>query len=209
MIGLLYLVFFVLYLAVSVWVVMKAYHYARQRYQKGWAGGWLAALFMYHLVFWDLVPVFVMHQYYCSTEAGFWVYKTPERWLKENPSRAGQDWTDQSTWKRELLADETSRYWLSDRIYVDVVHLPNHTLAIIKKVKTMVDDETNSVIAKAVEFYRGNRGIGLGAGTLTDYKLWLGAGHRFCGPATTPDGFSDLFDLNRYELEQLIKGSKE
>ena len=40
---------------------------------------------MYLLVFWDWLPTIAVHQYYCSTEAGFWVYKTPEQWKKENP----------------------------------------------------------------------------------------------------------------------------
>jgi hypothetical protein len=43
------------------------------------------ALVMYHLVFWDWVPTVVAHQYYCATEAGFWVYKTVDEWKAENP----------------------------------------------------------------------------------------------------------------------------
>jgi len=43
---------------------------------------------MYNLVFWDLIPTLAMHKYYCANEAGFWVYKTPEQWVKENPGVA-------------------------------------------------------------------------------------------------------------------------
>jgi len=33
---------------------------------------------------WDL-PTIPLHKYYCVTQAGFFVYKTPEQWLKEHP----------------------------------------------------------------------------------------------------------------------------
>ena len=74
-----------LYLLVSLGVVIGAMAYARRegRSTKRW--GWSAALVMYLIPFWDWIPTVAVHQYYCATEAGFWVYKTPEQWRKENP----------------------------------------------------------------------------------------------------------------------------
>ncbi len=43
---------------------------------------------MYNLVFWDLIPTKLLHKYYCATEAGILVYKTPGQWITENPGVA-------------------------------------------------------------------------------------------------------------------------
>jgi len=44
----------------------------------------LTAFVMYNLVFWDFIPTLFAHKYYCETEAGFWVYQTPEQWKKSS-----------------------------------------------------------------------------------------------------------------------------
>jgi hypothetical protein len=85
MLGLVVIAFIASYLAVSALVVWLAARWARKRNRRPWVWGGLAALVMYNLVFWDWIPTVVMHRYYCSTQAGFWVYKTPEQWAKENP----------------------------------------------------------------------------------------------------------------------------
>lgn len=74
-----------LYLLISIGVVKWAMRYARNNGKSTKRWGWGAALAMYLLVFWDWIPTVVMHQYYCSTEAGFWVYKTLDQWKAENP----------------------------------------------------------------------------------------------------------------------------
>jgi hypothetical protein len=85
MIGLLIISFFIIYLLVSMVVVGLAASSAKKRNRSPWRWGGLAAFVMYSLLFWDLVPTLVIHKYYCSTEAGLWVYKTPEQWMAENP----------------------------------------------------------------------------------------------------------------------------
>lgn len=79
------LFFLLIYLAVSIGVVRVAAKWAKKRNRRPWLWGGLAAFVMYNLVFWDWIPTIAMHKYYCATEAGFWVYKTPEQWMKENP----------------------------------------------------------------------------------------------------------------------------
>jgi hypothetical protein len=88
MLGLVVLIIFAAYLLVSGIVVWLAARWAKKRDRRPWVWGGLAAFAMYNLVFWDLIPTLVMHKYYCATEAGFWVYKTPEQWVKENPGVA-------------------------------------------------------------------------------------------------------------------------
>ncbi len=85
MLGLVVLFVIGLYLAISALVVWLAARWAKKRRRRGWVWGGIAAFAMYNLVFWDLIPTLVMHKYYCATEAGFWLYKTPEQWVKENP----------------------------------------------------------------------------------------------------------------------------
>lgn len=85
MLGLVVLLFIGAYLLVSVLVVWLAARWARKHNRRAWVWGGLAAFAMYNLVFWDWIPTVAMHKYYCATEAGFWVYKTPEQWTNENP----------------------------------------------------------------------------------------------------------------------------
>jgi hypothetical protein len=74
-----------LYIAIAMGVIAWAVSYAKKNGKSAARWGWGAALGMYLLVFWDWIPTVVAHKYYCATEAGFWVYKTPEQWKKENP----------------------------------------------------------------------------------------------------------------------------
>jgi hypothetical protein len=75
----------VLYLLISIAVVRWAIRYARNNRRSPGRWGWGAAFVMYLIPFWDWLPTVAVHQYYCSTEAGFWVYKTVDQWKAENP----------------------------------------------------------------------------------------------------------------------------
>lgn len=80
------LFFTLLYLLLSALVIWTAVKVARRLGVNTWTFGVPVALIMYLIVFWDHIPTLVMHSYYCETEAGFWVYKTPEEWGRENPA---------------------------------------------------------------------------------------------------------------------------
>lgn len=104
MIGLIILVIGVIYLAALVVVSRSAYRLAKNKglsktkCRLAAAGGFLV---IYLPVFWDHIPTLLAHNYYCSSEAGLWVYKTPEQWKKENQGAA------------ETLTDsELSRFWV-------------------------------------------------------------------------------------------------
>jgi len=73
------------YLLVSVGVVLAAIGYARKNGRSAKRWGWGAALVMYLIPFWDWLPTVAVHQYYCATESGFWIYKTFDQWKRENP----------------------------------------------------------------------------------------------------------------------------
>jgi len=88
MIGLILIVFLVVYLVATIFVTGKVAGWARANNKRAWLWGGLAAFIMYNLVFWDVIPSLLIHKYQCDTKAGFTVYKTPDEWRKENP---GQD----------------------------------------------------------------------------------------------------------------------
>ncbi len=208
MIALLYFLFFIVYLVVSLWVIRTAYRFTKHRYQRGWAGGLLAVLVMYNLVFWDLIPVFLKHKYYCETDAGFWVYKTPEQWIKEYPELIGQDWNNQTNRKREKLISGywhyATRIWLSENIYQETEHHRVFVHAIARDEKKLIDANTGQILSKSIEYKRGGESSFAGGGTLTDLKPWLAVGKRYCG---TDQHHTYNHDFRKY-LKQLIQATK-
>ena len=83
--GLVILGLLALYVMISILVVIGVIKYSKKNGKSALRWGGAAALVLYLIPFWDWLPTVVMHRYYCSTEAGFWVYKTVERWQAENP----------------------------------------------------------------------------------------------------------------------------
>lgn len=86
MFGLIVILIALGYLLLSVIVILSARRIARKRGKSATRWGWGAALVMWLIPFWDWLPTVAVHQYTCATEAGFWVYKTPEQWKLENLS---------------------------------------------------------------------------------------------------------------------------
>ena len=206
MIGLVYLLFFVLYLLISAYVIYRATLYARRKYNKGWVGGWLMAFLMYNLVFWDWIPVVVAHKYYCEKDAGFWVYKTPEQWIKENSKDIGNESGSKFRKPSESVSTNIHRYWFSERIYMDVEHYEIFFGEIGRSERALVDGKTGDTLARAIEFSRGSSG--LGQNSLVYYKFWLRFGNPNCGPDGTTQGFMDFLGNYRYTLEKLAKGDR-
>lgn len=132
MIGLLYIVFFVVYLAISWGVVLAARSWAYDNNRSERAVGIIAGIFMYMLVFWDLIPVFAYHKYLCETQAGFWEYKTPEEWIKENPNVLKDKWNDKDHWQHEQISQNQTRGWVSSGLYYQITYT-DYFLNIIRK----------------------------------------------------------------------------
>jgi hypothetical protein len=117
-------------------------------------GGGLAIFVMYNLVFWDWIPTVVMHKYYCSTQAGFWVYKTPEQWMQENPgmmetlvANKGAPSTSQGD-----MESYTDTYLLNNRFNWVVKRHGKFLFNRWLNEQTVVDTKTNEVLAKYVDF---------------------------------------------------------
>lgn len=156
MMGLMVLVFFSVYFAISLWVIFAVLNWAAKHKRSGWWGV-LAAFMMYNLVFWDWIPTLVMHKYYCATQAGFWVYKTPEQWMKENPEVTAEDLTllGQAGKGRDILSDFHERkplisnpkkevLMINQRIYLDSLYEKNiNKFVPIHKLSTFFADINN------------------------------------------------------------------
>ncbi len=89
MLGLVVLLLLLAYVALVIWATKRGWRWGVE--QKGWTGrkryrgAALGFLLVTLPVFWDWLPTVAMHQYYCATESGFWVYKTLDQWKAENP----------------------------------------------------------------------------------------------------------------------------
>jgi hypothetical protein len=132
---------------------------------------------MWLIPFWDWIPTVAMHQYYCATEAGFWVYKTPEQWKKENPgvmeTLVAQEIRAPS--KREGDDDNwANTYSLNQR----VLWINKHTGPLLVYrwglESTLVDSNTNEVLARAIDFYTAQV---RGGGGWRGWKFWLSLDH--------------------------------
>lgn len=201
MIALLYFVFFFLiYLPISIWVIRKSYRFAKANYQRGWLGGLVAALIMYNLVFWDWIPVILIHKHLCETEGGFWVYKTPEQWVKEHPEVLGQDWGDSTNTKweniRKEYGNERWRVWYGPHIYIEYGHKNkiDFTDTISKYETKAVDGKTGEILFISKNFIKD-----------AQIKLWLAEPSRSEGPGCGESEHSGFVKEHK-KLMLLVKG---
>jgi hypothetical protein len=154
MLGLAVLFFIGLYLLITLAAVWFAARWARKRGRRSWVWGGVAALVMYHLMFWDLIPALLLHKYYCSTEAGFWVYKTPEQWVEENLEGSGEC---SATAHSEIapVSMETKRIVLTNRFFKEVRHSSIFP-SLGRSEEILYDGKTGEQIAKSIQFVLGD-----------------------------------------------------
>jgi len=206
MIALIYIVFFFfIYFPISFWVILKSYRFTKEKYRHGWVGGFISAFIMYNLVFWDWIPVILIHKHLCETEGGFWVYKTPEQWVKEHPEVVGQDWGDSSNWKHESLNKnyeidksyyhEINRFWYASYVYHEIFHPRKNVLGISRTEEKIVDVKSGQILVQSVNFQRGGSFYG------GNYKFWLNVGNTSCS-----DNFYEGVTSELKKLKQLVNG---
>jgi len=170
MLGLAFVIVFLVYLLISLWVISYAANSARAQGIAGWKWGVPAAMVMYLIVFWDHVPTVIAHKYYCDKEAGFTVYKTLEQWKKENPGVA-ETLTYAETSKSEHRNNETIYHlnerfdWHSDR--------ERFFLSLLRWDNQIIDVATGEVLAHYVDFSTGWGNFPVRGDGLRSFKLWL------------------------------------
>lgn len=161
-----------LYLLLSIAVVMGAIKFARNNGKSAKRWGWSAALIMYLIPFWDWLPTVVVHQYYCTTEAGFWVYKTPEKWKTENPGVMETLMANKSVVlnRQGDMTNYTDTYssnqrinWIVKRRHYPLFNQWHHE-------QEVVDVKLNEVLARYVDFSTAQARAG---GGWYGWKFWL------------------------------------
>lgn len=125
MFGLAVLLVMLAYLLFSILVVRRSVRYAIDRGKSAKRWGWGAAIVIFLIPFWDWLPTVAIHQYFCATEAGFWTYKTPEQWKRENPGV--METLAMSHLPSDAYCDKTGKSvcWNSDD---NTYHLPDGTM---------------------------------------------------------------------------------
>lgn len=158
--GLAYLVFFAVYLLVSIAAVRGAIGYARRNGKSAKRWGWGAAFVMYSLVFWDWIPTVAGHQFYCAKDSGFWVYKTLDQWKGENPGVMEGLVANKGAPLTRLgdMENYTDTYLLNRRINKIVQQSRVLSwLTVHRHEQTVVDSKTSEVLARYVDFGSYNR----------------------------------------------------
>lgn len=178
--GLAILLVFLAYLLIALGIVAWAARLARSNGRSPWRWGGLAALVMYLIPFWDWLPTVAMHRYYCHKEAGFWVYKSLEKWQEENPgvletlidnstNERYPNWPSES-WNGRKITSINQRLGL---LYIN--HISNASESKIPfnvwRWKTeLVDKQTGAVLARQINFSSGNNGY---IGGMHSKRFWL------------------------------------
>jgi hypothetical protein len=204
MMGLIFLLVAGLYLLVSIGVVRGAIAYARQQGKSAKRWGWGAAFVMYLIPFWDWIPTVVMHRYYCATDAGFWIYKTPEQWITENPGVMETLVVNKGAPSRYEPFDDghgkTDTYLLNDRFNWIVTQQDfSSVLPIIRSEQQVKDTKTNEVLARYVDFGTGNS-VKNTVGPPGPLRFWLSDGH--CTDGERNQG-------RMYSFEHNIRGAEK
>ena len=178
MIGLMILGALAVYLLVSVFVTSKVANWAKANNKKPWLWGGLAAFVMYNLVFWDWIPTLIMHKHYCDTQAGFWAYKTPEQWMKENPKMRALEYKEKNSddFLMERTSDGGNKTSFSTRTTSNIKYTEtlNPIFFVIKNRRleeTLFDKKQKSALVKRITFMAG-RSSGAPK-DWSNYRFWV------------------------------------
>lgn len=188
-----------LYLLISVGVVLWAIHYARKNGKSARRWGLSAALGMYLLVFWDWIPTVVAHKYYCSTEAGFWVYKTSEQWKAENPGVIETLVSNNGLVRKSVgdMNNYTDTSFMNQRFVFVAKHNGPFSLNRWRHEQEIVDSETNEVISRELDFSTSQNRRQAG---WSGWKFWLD--NRHCSNYFRNDGISIESIMKQVEGKQ-------
>lgn len=178
--GLILVPAFVLYVLISIITVVCAIIFAKKRKKNIWLWGGITAFIMYNLVFWDWLPTVAVHNYYCSNQAGFWVYKTADEWKAENP-QAIETLTPYDGKQLDNTGDMNNykdTYHLNNRFNWVVKHNGKYFINLWRHDQEIVDTKNNEVLARYVDFSTSQERVQAG---WAGWKLWLANEHCASG----------------------------
>ena len=192
-----------LYLIVSLVVVVLVARAAKTSGKSPWRWGGAAALVMYLLVFWDHIPTVVAHKYYCEKEAGFWMYKTVEKWKQENPRMAESFVAAKGAPSNRQgdMDNYTDTYFLNQRFNWIVKHNGQFLFNRWRHEQVVMDSNSGEVLARYIDFSTSQ--IRRQAGW-SGWKMWLDVRH--CSDGANDEGKMGQFML---QAKDPLKGSKQ
>ena len=128
--------------------------------------GFIAALVMFLIPFWDWLPTVAAHKYYCEKEAGFWVYQTLDQWKAENPGvmEGLVKKSSTETTPNGDLQTLDERFAVETHRNTPIPFLPTSITD-----RRLVDRKTGAVLAKGVDVGSGVGYMATGGG----FKFWL------------------------------------
>lgn len=208
MIGLIIILVAGLYFAVWGLVVYFSYRLtfrASQSKKKSYAVASFFFVVMYMIPFWDLIPTLIAHKYYCNTQAGFWIYKTPKEWEEENPEVASnlKMSLSPSYVNESDINGGVDRTGVTQRFYHEVKR-EEIFLSLGKTEKTFVDLKTEEVIAKSIDFVLGsNKASVVSGGSLQSWRrafVFSFSGKGQCAEANGVSSIEKDFDQFIYQF---------
>jgi len=156
-----------LYLLISIAVVTWAVRHAKKSGKTPWHWGAGAALVMYLIPCWDWIPTVAVHQYYCSTEAGFWVYKTVDQWKAENPG-VMETLTTPRVWQHDY-SDGGDVVHINQRF--DLVYEKERPISTVgRDARKLIDVKTGELLGYYVDF--ASRDV-----VLDRLRFWMNVQH--------------------------------
>jgi len=159
-----------------------------------WALLALPALFA--LIVWDYYPTRWAHQYYCEKEAGFWIYKTFDQWVRENPGVIETLVRIKGVSSQGERFDNgrghTTTYRLNARFsWVVTQQDISMFLPIIRSEEQVKDMQRNEVLARYIDFGTGNS-VKHTVGPPGPLKFWLTS-------FNCPGGQDNKSDIRQFE----------
>jgi hypothetical protein len=170
------------------------------------------------LIFWDWIPTLLAHKYYCSTQAGFIVFKTPEQWKAENTDLTAVDLINLGekmrmggyqnqpvleVWKFPFLPfynnKERHATMVNKRIYLDskIDRNTSEFLPIRKITSFIADTKNDEKLAEQITFGSGYSNPFV-IGGLQGLKEWLNnsnCSHTDGGTDEELSGYTGYIDL--------------
>lgn len=144
----------VLILLAFILAISLARGFARRNGRSPLGWGLVGFLVVFMAIFWDWIPTVVAHKYYCSTEAGFWVYKTVDQWKAENPGVMETLVANRGapSARQGDMDNYTDTYFLNPRFNWVVKHNGQLLFNRWRHEQDVVDTKTNEVLARYVDF---------------------------------------------------------
>lgn len=163
-----------LYILIAIGVVVGVISYAQRKGKNPKQWGWVATLAMCLIPFWDWLPTVAVHQYYCSTEAGFWVYKTVDQLKAENPEVMETLISNRGRIRNSV--GDIDNYSDTSSINQRFVFLAKHNGPLFlnrwRREQEIVDGKTGVVLARNIDFSTSQERRQAG---WSGWKFWLDA----------------------------------